>query len=183
MNVFVALLAHGWSILEVHMTHSGFEVGRFVAVDAGRGTVSSHQCKRSFGVIKARQLFPGFGGMTALTAGRRAVGTCQRYAVFELALMRVGMATGATQLLPVIDNTWLRLELHRLFVAVGARHRNVPSGKSEVRVFMASQSKCRRLISFDCMAAVASVKERRCGKLCCMLVGMAISATAKPDLE
>ncbi len=102
---------------------------------------------------------------------------------FELALVRVGVATGATQARPVVDHSRLRLELRRFLVAVGAGHRDVPSGKDEMRLLVPRQRECRRLVGFQIVTAVAGVEIRRCRKLRRMFVSVAIGATLELYLE
>ncbi len=53
VHVFVALLANGRRGFEVRVDQLGFEVGRFVAIDAGGRTVGSRQRKRRFCMVEA----------------------------------------------------------------------------------------------------------------------------------
>ena len=93
------------------------------------------------------------------------------------------MATGAVQILPVIDHGRLRLELRRFLVAVGAGHGHVPARQHEVRLLVLGQAECGRLVSLKIVAAIAGVEVRSRGKLPRMLVGVAVGAALELDLE
>lgn len=54
-------------------------------------------------MIEARQLFPGTGGVAGLATGRTASRSYLLHALPELATMRVGVAIGASQALPVVN--------------------------------------------------------------------------------
>ncbi len=116
-------------------------------------------------MIESSQILPRLGRVTRLASGSGLV--CQHlpHALLELPLVRIGVATGAAQLSPVIDHRRLRLELRRLFVAVGTRNRYVSSGENEVRFLMFSQCKSGRLVSLQVVAAVTGVEVGRRGKL------------------
>ena len=58
MNFLMAVLAFCRRRLKVHVRKPGFQVGRFVAVDAGSCPMSAGQRKCGFGVIELRQLVP-----------------------------------------------------------------------------------------------------------------------------
>jgi len=114
---------------------------------------------------------------------RRAVGTLLLHPLLELALMRVGMAAGAVQILPVVDCGWLGLELGRFFVAVAAGNRDVPAGEDEPRLFMLRQTESGGFVSLEGVAAIAGVEIRRGGKLAGVTVQVAVRAVGELDLE
>lgn len=97
--------------------------------------------------------------------------------------MRVGVATGAIQVRPVINHCRFGLKLPGFLVAVGAGHRDVPSGKKEVRVLVPRQSERRRLVGFQIVTSVTGVEVRRRYKLRDVLVRMAIGATLELYFE
>lgn len=70
VSILMALFATGGRRLEVCVNQARFHVGRFVAIDAACGAMSAHQGERSLGMIKALQVFPGFGRMTGPATGR-----------------------------------------------------------------------------------------------------------------
>lgn len=121
--------------------------------------------------------------MAGFAASSGAVGTRLQHPLFELALVRVGVATGATQALPVVDRSRLGLELRRFLVAVGARHRDVPPGKNEFCLFVPRQSKCRRLVGLHVVTAGACVEIRCPCKLRRVLVCVAVRATLELYFE
>lgn len=97
--------------------------------------------------------------------------------------MRIIVATGAIQILPVINDRGLWLELRRLLVTIGARNRNVPARQHEVRLLVLGQAERGRLVSLEVMAAVARIKVGRRRKLPRMLVRVTIHAAVEFDLE
>jgi len=96
--------------------------------------------------------------------------------------MRIGVTTGAVQIVPVIDHR-LRLEFCRLFVAVGTRHGHVPTREHEVRFFVLGEGKGGGLVRFQIMAAVAGVEVRRRRELIRVPIIVAIGTALKLHLE
>jgi len=121
--------------------------------------------------------------MAGLASRDRTIRPRLLHALFELTFMRISMTASATQIFPVINNRGLRLELRPLFVAFGARSCNVPSGQYEAGLFVFGQSEGGGFVSFEVMAAFASVEIRCRGELTCVLVRMTISATFELHLE
>lgn len=79
--------------------------------------------------------------MAGFTSRGRTVGPRLLHPLFELAFVRIRMATGTVQVLPVIYDSRLRLDLSRFLVAVGTRHSHVPACKNEARLLVFSQAK------------------------------------------
>lgn len=139
VRTLVAVFTDGGRSFEIHIDEPGFEVGRFVAIDAGGGAMGSQQRKRRLGMIEARQLLPRPGGVAGFASRGGATGPGLQHPLLELALMRVGVATGAREALPVVDHTGLPLKLRGFLVAVTAGHCDVASGKREMGVFVPRQ--------------------------------------------
>lgn len=93
------------------------------------------------------------------------------------------MATGAVQIIPVIEDGSLRLELRRFFVAFRAGYGDVPTGEGEVSLLVFGQGEGRWLIAFERMATIASVEVRGCGKLSRVPIAVAIGAMIEFDFE
>jgi hypothetical protein len=89
------------------------------------------------------------------------------------------MATGAVQILPVIENRRLRLEFRRLLVAVGTRDRDVPSSEQEMSLLVLGKGEGGRLIGLKIVTTIAGVEVRCGGKLSCMAVAVAIGTALK----
>jgi len=104
------------------------------------------------------------------------------HALFELALVRIGVATGAVETLPVVDRRF-RLEFGGLFVAVGAGHGDVPAGQRELRLLVLGQGERRRLVSLEIVALIAGVEVGRRDKLPGVLILVARCALIKLDFE
>ena len=93
------------------------------------------------------------------------------------------MTARATQVLPVIDNSRLRLELCGLLMAVSARDGSVSCAENEVGLLMTNQRKRRRLVPVKIVAALAGVEVRSGDKLPGVTVVVAIRAAFELDLE
>lgn len=141
VGILVAILAYRGRGLEVRVDQLSFEVWRFVAVNAGRGPVSSQQRKLGLGVVKARQFLPGLGGVAGLATGRSAIGPNHLHALFELTLVGIVVATGAVKVFPMVDDGWFGLELRRFLVAVRARYSDVPAGQREMSLLVLDECK------------------------------------------
>lgn len=138
MGIVVALLALFGCGLEVDVHHGGFEIRRLMAIDARSRTVCTQQWESCFRMIELRQLFPRFCGMTCLAAARASCRLRLLHALIELAVVRVGVATGATQIGPVINRRG-RLQFGGGFVTIRTGHCNVLASQSEARFFVTRQ--------------------------------------------
>ena len=183
VDVFMTLLALLGSGLEVDVDQLGFEVRRFVAIDARGRAVRASELKVRLRVIEGRQLFPRFGGVAGLAACRRTVGTLLLHALFELALVRIGVTAGTVQVFPVIDRRRLGLEFRRLFVAIRAGSRHVTSGENEARLLVLGDAERGGLVALESVAAIAGVEIGRGNELSGMPVSMAIRAVLEFHLE
>ena len=183
VNVFVAILALGRRHLEIHVHQLGFKVRRLVAIDASRRTMGAKQWKLGLGVVEARQFLPRLRSVASLASRNRTVGPSLLHSFFELPFVGIIVATGATQVLPVVNDCRLGLELRRLLVTFGTRDRNMPAGEREMRLLVLGQGERGWLVSLERMAAIASVEVRCRGKLPRMLIGMAIGAVREFNLE
>lgn len=121
--------------------------------------------------------------MAGLASRDRSIRARLLHALIELSFVRISVAAGATQILPVIDDRGLRLEVRRLLVAFGARSCDVPSGQHEACLFVLSQRERGRLVSLKSMAAFAGVEVWRFGELACMPVRMTIRAAFELHLK
>jgi len=106
-----------------------------------------------------------------------------QHALLKLALVRVSVATGAGQILPVIDGGRFWFELCRLLVTVAARNRDVSIGEHKVGFLVTSQRERRGLVGFQIVAALASIEIRRSRELPSMLIAVAVGAVLEFDLE
>lgn len=121
--------------------------------------------------------------MTGLTSGGLSVGPRLQHSCLELALVWIGMATGAAQVLPVIDHAGVGLKVFRLFVAVTARNRYVSARKREMRFFVPGQRKRGRLVALEIVAAIAGVEIGGGRELRSVFITVAVGATLELDLE
>jgi hypothetical protein len=87
--------------MEINAGKLGFEVSGFVAVTAGDGTMRSCQREFCFGMVKARQLRPGFVSVTSFTSHGLPVDQ-PKHALTELPAVRIPVTTRAGHVLEVI---------------------------------------------------------------------------------
>ena len=183
MDVFMAILALRWSRFKVHVDQLSFKVRRLVTIDTRRRPMGPQQRKLCLVVVECRQLLPRFRVMAGLASRGVAVGSHLQHSLLELSLVRIGVAAGAIQICPVVNDCRLRLEFLRLLVTVGTRNGNVPPSQNEFRLFMFGQRERGRLISLEVMTAVAGIEVRSGGELPGVPVAMTIRALRKLDLK
>jgi len=93
------------------------------------------------------------------------------------------MAVGASQIAPVVLGDRFGFERVGGLVTLRARNRYMAARESETRLFVACQSKSRRVIAIDCMATRTIIHVRRGGKLARVFVFMTVGALFKFDFE
>ncbi len=182
VRIFVALLAVYRRGLKVGVRHRSFKIWRLVAIDAGGGTMRTQQRESRLRVIELGQLLPRFCGMACLASAWTACSLCLLHALIELPIVRISMATGATQIRPVIDRGW-GPEIGRLFVAIGARHRNVLARQKETRLFMARQRERGGTIARNRVTTFAGIEIGCRSELAGMVVFVAVGAVLELHCE
>lgn len=95
VDVFVAVFALSGRYLEIDIGKSAPKVLGFVAIDTGCCAVRSQQRKLCLGVVETGNFLPRFRCMASLASRGSLVGARLQHALFELSMMRVGVATGA----------------------------------------------------------------------------------------
>ncbi len=108
VNVLMAFFALSGRRAEIGISQLGAHVRWFMAVDASDCPVRSGKREVGLGMIKFCEIFPGLRAVTNLAAERLAVRSYQRHPLFKLALVGIGVAALAVQILPVIRNLRLR---------------------------------------------------------------------------
>ena len=141
VDIFMAVLALRRRRFEIHIDQLPSQIGWFVTIDAGRRPVRPQQRKLRLGVIESRDFLPRFRCMTSLATYGGSVGPYLQHPFFELALVRICVATGAVQVFPVIDHSFW-LERLRFLVALTARNRQVSASQHEMRFLMLRQREC-----------------------------------------
>lgn len=96
--------------------------------------------------------------------------------------MRVGVATGTVEVLPMEDRRW-RLQFCRLLVAIGTRYGDVFTRELKPRLLVLRKREGRGFVTVDRVAAFARVEVRRSSKLAGVLVSMTVSAMLEFQLE
>lgn len=110
VDVFVAIFALRGRVFEIHVQKRGFEIRRLMTADTWRSAVRSQQRKACPGVVETRQFFPRFRGVAGFATCSGSIRSRLLHAFFELSFMRVVVATGAGQILPVIEHRRLGLK-------------------------------------------------------------------------
>ena len=141
VNVLVAVLALHGGGFEIHIDQLGFEVWRFVAVDARRRPMRSEQRELGLGMIESGEFLPRLGAMAGLATDGSFVGAELLHALLELAFMRIVVTTGTVQVLPAIDGGWFWLELGRFLVALGAGYGDVAASQHKAGLLVLGQTK------------------------------------------
>ena len=161
----------------------GFKVGRLVAIDASRRAVRPEQWQTSSWNGRIRRVPSTTSWCGTLRIPRRTIRPRLLHALFELSFVRIGVATRAIQILPVVNHGRLGLELRRFLVAIGAGHGNVPAGKHEARLLVLGQAEGGGPVSLEIVAAITGIEVWRRRKLPGMLVGVTIGAALELNLE
>src|SRR5690242_20569624 len=120
--------------------------------------------------------------MAGLAPARSSRSLRLLHALIELATVRIGVATRATQIGPVINRRG-RLEVSRLLVAIGTRHRDVLAGQKKACFFVARQRKRGWPVSLDRMTTFTPIEIWCCCELAGVLVLVAVGAVLKFHLE
>ena len=180
--IFVAVFALGRRLAEIHIGQPGLQVRRLMAAAALDRAMRPHQRKFRRLVIEARKVFPCFFCVTSLTAGDTTGRSRFLHALGKLPLVRIGMARGACQILPVIHGCRFRLERFVHLMTLIAGHGHVASRDHETGLLVLGQGEVRWLVIFDGMTALALPQVRRAGKLSQVLVSVAVRAQGKLKL-
>ena len=109
--VLVTVLALRWSRLEVDVDDPGLKVWRSVTIDASGRPVRPKEDKFCFRVVESGEFLPRFSVVAGLASCRRPISPRLQHPLLKLSFVRIGVATGATEIVPVINGRGLRLEL------------------------------------------------------------------------
>lgn len=120
--------------------------------------------------------------MAGCASARTAAGLGLLHSLVELPPMRIGVATGAVEVLPMEDRRW-RLQFRRLLVTIGARHGDMFAGQLKPGLLVLRKREGRRFVTVDRMAAFAGVEVRCASKLAGVLVSMTVGAMLEFQLE
>lgn len=121
--------------------------------------------------------------MARLASRCRPVGAYCLHSLLELPLMRILMATGAGQVLPVVNDRRFGREVRGFLVAIATWNGDVPVGEQEARFLVTRQRKRGWLVTLQIVAAVTSIEIWRGGKLTGMPIAVAIGAALEFDFE
>ncbi|MFZ0198575.1 MAG: hypothetical protein WB523_20080 [Candidatus Sulfotelmatobacter sp.] len=143
--------------------------------------MSTDQGKGGFRMIVGGKISPSLGGMADLTHGRGSTRPRSLHESVKLPLMRICVTTLASQALPVVLRSWLRFEIRRLLVTVGAWNRHVTSAQTKRSFVVPAQAECGWQKPLQIVTIFATVEVWDSGKLPNMCVGVTIGAVAKLD--
>lgn len=183
VDVLVTVFTLFWRSLEINAGELGLKVSGFVAVDAGNGAMRARQREVCLRVIEARQLRPGFVGVTSLASHRLAVNQAL-HALAKLPVVRVLVTARAGHVLEVVRHLRLALGggLSLRFVTLLASHRQVRSGQYEPGLLVPRQPKRGGLVAVERVTLLAPVQIRRGRELRLVFVFVAVEAATEFDL-
>ena len=146
VDVRMARFAFAGCGLEVDIpeTGRGSPVRWLVAIETGCGLVHAEQRERGLRMIEARQFLPQRGGMADFAADNFPTRCGGPHKLRKLPLVRIDMASGAGNGLPVIQRRGLGFELRGLLVTIATGDGYMAAGQYEACVFVTSQPKSRR---------------------------------------
>ena len=138
VNVLVAVLTLGGSGGEIGSDELGLQVRWLVTIDAGSGLVRPDQWERRLRVVEARKFFPRLSRVAGFAARGCSVGADLLHAFVKLPLVRILVAGGAGQILPVIEDNRLgsSFRVRLLFVAIATGDGNVSACQDKVRLLV-----------------------------------------------
>ena len=134
-------------------------------------------------MVETGQLSPGLGGMAGPAAASLSVAGHLEYALAELALMGIFVATRAGQIIPAIDDGRNGSELRARFVAIPAGRGDVSACKWELRFLVPNQRERGGLVTFKRMALFAAVEIRSRSELPSVFVSVAVGAVLELNFE
>ena len=102
VNICMTVFAFRGRGSEIDIQQLGFEVRRLVTIDAGNGSVRSHQWERRLCMIELREFFPVFRRVARVAPERLAVWSEGIHSFLKLVAMRVLVALRAGQIIEVI---------------------------------------------------------------------------------
>lgn len=176
MHICVACFALCGRSLEIDVDEAGTGILWFMAIDALRSRVSAAQGKGRLGMVEVGEIFPRLGRVTKLASQWFSIRSRLPHEPGESPAVRVGVATGTSQVRPVIDRGRLRFEIREHLMAIAARNRHMTPTQREGRFVVPPQAECGWQKAFQAVAALAGVEVRRSGKLPGVLIAVAVSA-------
>lgn len=102
--------------------------GGLMAIRAGHRAMGSEERERSFRMIEAVDICPGFCGVAGLAAEGRPAGALADHAVVEFAVVGIVVAGGAAAVLEMERNGFVHSARRTQFVAIGAGNGDVSAG-------------------------------------------------------
>lgn len=149
---------------------------RLVAFAARGHAMGPDQGEFRFRMVEASNVNPGFGVVTRFAAQRSSIGPLLRHAVFEFALMRIGVAGGARAVREMERQNLVCSSAEARFVAIRAGDGHVSSGQHEAGVLVFGNRERRAMKILYGVAVLAAILVRRGGELFVMRILMAIRA-------
>lgn len=127
-------------------------------------------------MIEAADVDPGFGVVTGFAAQRGSVGALQRHAVFEFALMGIGVAGSARAVREMERQDLVCPPAKPCFVAIRAGDGHMGSGQHEARVLVLGNGERRAMKVLNRMAVLAAILVWSGGELFVVRILVAIRA-------
>ena len=155
--------------------------GNLVACATGDSAMGSEKRELRLRVVEAAYIGPGLRVMASFAAKAHSVGAFAFHPVFELAMMRVGMASSAGHIVKAERQDFVGAMRFSGSMATGARNSGVCTGERETRFAML----CNRVKSAmkidDGVARFAAVVVGSCGELVVVDVFVAVGTIRELD--
>ena len=142
MDICVARLAFRRRSLEICIHQRHARIGRFVATPALGNLMGAAQRKPSPGMVEPREVIPRRCGMAGLAFHGFSIQPCPLHELLEVSLVRIDMATCASEIWPAVASCRFRFGIARGLVAIAASNRNVTSAEPKRRFVVPTQAEC-----------------------------------------
>lgn len=154
VRVHVTIVTFLRSPLELHLGGAGCGL---VARGTGHRTVRPEERKLGFGMVEVIHLRPGSNVVAGFASQRSAVGAALRHSVFELTMVRIRVACGATPIVKMVRHDVVGAMGRAGFVAIVTRDGGVCAGQTKARVTVLGNRKGRAMKVLHGVAALAAV--------------------------
>jgi len=178
VRVLVAILAYLRRALKLHFLCAyRHRVTRATFHSAMR----AEQRKLRFGMVETIDVGPGTRVVAGLAAERSAVGAALRHAVIEFALMRILVAAGASQVIPVERQDLVGAARSAHFVTFVATDGSMRANKRITGLAVHRHGVGGDVEVANSVAVLAAVLVWRCGELAVVLVFVAVQTSSEFD--
>ena len=176
VNILVTCLAFVGRCFEIGAWERSRGVWRAMTSATLRGRMGTGQRETGPGMVEGQELIPCGGGVAGLTLQRLSIQSNLLHDFLESPLVGIGVASGATQVLPVIERRRSRFECCGRFVAIAAGNSHMSPVQPKPRFIMSGEAECGGKKSLKIVAILAAIEMRHGGELAGVRIVVAIRA-------